>query len=52
MKQLNKWLQLEAADKKNIPNAAGAVAKMVPVSLSDVLCSIEVLTQGIGARPA
>lgn len=33
MKQLSKWLELEAMDKKKVENVTPPVAKMVPVSL-------------------
>lgn len=36
MKQLNKWLQLEAEDKKSVSNPATALTKLVSVRLIDI----------------
>lgn len=36
MKQLNRWLELEAMDKKGRESVTPAITKMTPVYLSDM----------------
>lgn len=38
MKQLNKWLELEAMDKKKLESVTPAIAKMVPVPVQPNYC--------------
>lgn len=37
MKQLNKWLELEAMDKKKLESVVPAITKLAPVRLCPVI---------------
>jgi hypothetical protein len=47
MKQLNKWLELEAIDKKKVGDVTLAITKMVPVCLSLNSCNGLSLTESV-----
>jgi len=47
MKQLNKWLELEAMDKKNLESVIPAITKLAPVRRCPVIPACHLFLTGL-----